>query len=326
MGVNTDNPTISAFLRHCFGLDVSETGQVRGSRVMIKSPFREESHPSFDIKEDRLWYDHGTGEGGGIWQLAYKYLGEENKSKAYHLLREVSGHTQTVEPTSFQRGPGPDTHDQVEHSRGIKILGTYPLNNVHLLDYIKRRGVRVEVAKEFCCVVVFLLNNKKTYSIGFRNNSGGYELRNECLKLSSSPKDVTHIQSNPQSRSNKLIVFEGFFDFLSHKTLERGGCCADDINNDYLILNGVGNTRLAKEIVARYPIVHAMLDLDDAGDEATEQIASFCTGEFEDLRSTYPLSKDLNQELVEGNNCNEGYEKAYQEVRARRIRKHQIKI
>ena len=287
-------PTISSFLRHYFGIDVYSEGRVHGNRIMIRSPFRDESHPSFDIRDDRLWHDHGSGEGGGVWQLAYKYLGEENKSKAYRLLQGIGGVGVVVDSTP--RTASSVDNKQSDRPGGIKILGCYPLNNVHLLDYIHRRGVDVDVARKYCNVVVYLLNQKKSYSIGFLNDSGGYELRSEYLKLSSSPKDVTLLRSDSTTQSDSLLVFEGFFDFLSHKTLEKEGYCPAR-DEDYLILNGVGNVQLAKEKIGAYRMVRTMLDNDMAGDEATKRISELCTGGFEDLRDAFSEFNDLNEYL-----------------------------
>lgn len=47
--------------------------------------------------------------------------------------------------------------------------------------------------------------------MGFKNDSEGYELRNEFFKGSSSPKDITSFKNE----GKKVAVFEGFFDFLS---------------------------------------------------------------------------------------------------------------
>ncbi len=50
--------------------------------------------------------------------------------------------------------------------------------------------------------------------MGFKNNFGGFELRNKYFKGSSSPKEITLISNNSPDRLN---VFEGFMDFLSGK-------------------------------------------------------------------------------------------------------------
>ena len=63
--------------------------------------------------------------------------------------------------------------------------------------------------------VRFALAGKTCYALGFKNDSGGYELRNKNFKGSGSPKDIRFIENG----SNTLAVFEGFFDFLSYRSL-----------------------------------------------------------------------------------------------------------
>ena len=43
----------------------------------------------------------------------------------------------------------------------------------------------------FAGKLTFRLYDKKHTAIGFQNSAGGYELRNEYFKGSSSPKDIT---------------------------------------------------------------------------------------------------------------------------------------
>lgn len=43
-------------------------------------------------------------------------------------------------------------------------------------------------------------------AVGFKNNAGGYELRNEYFKGSSAPKYVSYIDN----KANNISVFEGF--------------------------------------------------------------------------------------------------------------------
>ena len=73
--------------------------------------------------------------------------------------------------------------------------------------------------------------NNKTYSaIGFRNNEGGFELRNPWFKGSSSPKAITSFEKGAE----ELVVFEGFFDFLSHQTIHQN---KHFFIPDFLVLN-----------------------------------------------------------------------------------------
>jgi len=71
---------------------------------------------------------------------------------------------------------------------------------------------------------------KRYFTIGFKKNAGGYELRNENFKANSSPQDVSLIKN----QSDKLAVCEGFFNFLSYNAIHQG---QEQPGTNFLILN-----------------------------------------------------------------------------------------
>ena len=77
------------------------------------------------------------------------------------------------------------------------IAAKQPITNPALCRYLKERRVDKQVADKYCHEVRFKMNNndKEFVGIGFKNNAGGYELRNEFFKLGSAPKYVTYIDS-----------------------------------------------------------------------------------------------------------------------------------
>ena len=79
------------------------------------------------------------------------------------------------------------------------------------------KGNLEEFAKKYCREIVFLLHDKSYSAIGFKNNEGGFELSNQWFKGSSSPKAITSFENG----SKELSVFEGFFNFLSHQTIQQ---------------------------------------------------------------------------------------------------------
>ena len=120
------------------------------------------------------------------------------------------------------------------------------------------------IAKEYCKEVSFKLKDKNFFAIGFQNDSQGYELRCKYFKGSSSPKDVTLIKNN----ADKLLLFEGFIDFLSWfncKLFFTG-------KHDYLILNTLSFLNRSKSVIKGYPEVLLFLDNDEAGKRATAEL------------------------------------------------------
>jgi hypothetical protein len=108
------------------------------------------------------------------------------------------------------------------------------------------------------------LYGKNYYAIGFKNHAGGYELRNEKFKASSSPKDITLIKNNAE----KLIVFEGFFNFLSYQAIHQK---QEQPNTNFLILNSVSFFQKSLPLMQSHKFVHLYLDCDTTGQKCIQK-------------------------------------------------------
>jgi len=75
--------------------------------------------------------------------------------------------------------------------------------------------VALPLEEKYCSEIIFRTYDKTNIALGFKNDSGGYELRNEFFKGSNTPTDVTTFKN----KAEKVVVFEGFFDFLSFISL-----------------------------------------------------------------------------------------------------------
>ena len=74
-------------------------------------------------------------------------------------------------------------------------------------------------------------------AIGFANQSGGYELRDDnVFKGRIAPKDITSIFTD---RAELVCIFEGFMDFLSFLSMK------EEIINHCLVMNSVSNVAKA---------------------------------------------------------------------------------
>ena len=95
--------------------------------------------------------------------------------------------------------------------RLIEISDTLP---PHLQDYLtKERCIDLEKAMPFLKCISYEVRSRLYQAIGFANQSGGYELRdNGTFKGTIAPKDITPIFSD---RAEPVCIFEGFIDFLS---------------------------------------------------------------------------------------------------------------
>ncbi len=250
----------------------------QGINLWYNSPFRQEKEPSFKVNTSRNeWYDFGIGKGGNIIALAAELYSTNNVPE---LLNHIAGQTSFVRPVSF-------SIPQQKESSGMDIVKIQPLTNPALLDYLNERHIKKEIAQQHCREVYYKANQKNYFAVGFKNNSGGYEVRNKYFKGCTS-KDI----SIHAGDKNSCLIFEGFMDYLSYLTLKN----IPSVQQTVIILNSVSNLDKAIEIIKLYPNVYTFLDNDEAGRKATEQIKSACTLVY-DQSPKYIQYKDLNDLL-----------------------------
>ena len=172
----------------------------------------------------------------------------------------------------------------------VLITNVKEISNIQLINYLESRKLKLQLAKEYCKEVSFKLNDKNFYAIGFQNESKGYELRCKYFKGSCSPKDVTLIKNN----ADKLLLFEGFIDFLSWFSCKQFFTG----NHDYLILNTLSFLNKSKVLIKEYNEVLLFLDNDEAGKRATSELIAAGITKCIDMCGGYSEYKDLNDSLV----------------------------
>ena len=259
------------------------------------SPFREERHPSFQINESaNVWTDWGTGDRGGVLDLVCRLKGC-SRPDAMDFLASLS-------PASVIDGYVSCTGHEVAAKGSITIDGIYPLEDRVLLQYMKSRGIPKALSARFCNEVRFSCRGRNGYySVGFRNNRGGYVLRNGMegflSKISYAPSGITTFDSllvrNPEPSSPDVYVLEGFMDFLSLLVM-----CPDPAA-DICVLNSGANIGSARTYLSSHDRLHLMLDNDPAGDGYTARIREmFPALRMFDCRCRYGEYNDLNDLLL----------------------------
>ncbi|MFI3293055.1 MAG: toprim domain-containing protein [Rikenellaceae bacterium] len=252
----------------------------RGGVGMYCSPFRSENTPSFKVDYFRnLWYDFGIGEGGSIIDLVMRLDGLNFHQAATKLERGDFSSSNWSVPTA------PTTY-----TPKTEIISTDIIKNRHLIAYLEKRAINLDIAKRYCREVYYLQNNKQYFAIGFKSDDGGWELRNEYYKGGTSPKAPTTIDVN----SNICVVFEGFIDMLSHLTLQGG---TEPINN-ICVLNSVTNLSKATAFLkSNHSELHCHLDNDTAGKRTLAEIEKLGIKTI-DQSTHYSEHKDLNEYLM----------------------------
>ena len=243
------------------------------------SPFRSETKASFKVSVPlNRWYDHGEGIGGNCIDLVCKI---KNCS--------VGAALQFLE-SNCQLIPEPILRLTSTLSRKLIINEIKILGHPQLLKYLDKRKIPLEIAQKYCREVHYLWSGRSYYSIGLKNRSDGWELRNVLYKNCTSPKDITFISNGNLER---LAIVEGMFDLLSlavHLKSEINGY-------SILVLNSIAFVKRAASIIGKYDEVHLYLDRDDAGKRATENIKASHPNAI-DKSELYDGFQDLNDWIV----------------------------
>ena len=114
-----------------------------------------------------------------------------------------------------------------------------------------------------------------------------------------STKDISHMKPDGENENKISLVFEGFIDYLSFRTLMKYGRlpCFDARENDCIVLNSVTNICKALPLLREYDKTVCLLDNDAAGHNAFASLYKALNGNAEDMSSLYEGFKDLNDYL-----------------------------
>lgn len=259
-----------------------QPAKIRDNDYWYSSPLRNERTASFKVNR-RLnkWFDHGLGKGGNLVDFGILYY----NCSVGELLQKSDSDPALHQP--FLHSPN---HPSKQQENKIQILDVKPLFSTPLFHYLSQRKIPSKIASAHCKEVVYDLRGKHYYSIGFENNSGGYELRNAFVKLSSSPKDFTLIDKG----SKDILVFEGFFDMLSYLALyNKTGKGQQSI----VILNSLSFLEKARPVLETHRQVKLFLDRDQSGIDQTRYSLSI-SDKYQDHSTLYHNHKDFNDWLV----------------------------
>lgn len=231
---------------------------MHGSEVKFIAQYRGERTASLTVSRDgKLFCDFGfDNKGGDVIDLAKLINGYSTTSEALADIESTMGGMYCVSAfTSAPRRP----NDSRYH------YDVFPLTNSRLINYAASRGIPQDILCLECVEVHFFSNECQSTPllyIGFPCRSGGYELRNDAksdfCKITIGQKDISIIGDVSGST---CLVFEGFFDYLSAKTM---GWVAPP-SYTAIVLNSTSNAMKAIKILQTAREVHLWLDDDDTG-------------------------------------------------------------
>lgn len=257
----------------------------RGSQLWYLSPLRQEKTPSFKVNTDlNLWFDFGLGKGGTIVDLASEIEQGASVPDALRFLSSTMG--STANRREFTPSPA-----QLPSPPALTLLRRGPVRNRNLKSYLRSRGIGPRICRSEVEEICYLAGGRSRVALGFANDCGGYELRNKWFKGTLGSKAI----STRPGDANTLIVFEGFFDYLTFVTL-RGRPAATT-----MVLNSVALRERAVEYAQRTKVGRVELFRDN--DAAGESLLSFLRDQLPDVNIVdrainYAPSKDLNEWFV----------------------------
>lgn len=265
--------------------------KIRSQDYWYLSPFREENTTSFKVNRKlNLFYDFGIGQGGSIVDFGMLFYHCTIPEVLEKLQSFLSFHRHQVVSQLPPVRPAPQFSSE---EKKIQVMGDAPITSPALLHYLEVRCIPLQLAQQFCREVRYSLYGKDYYSIGFKNDAGGYELRNPYFKGSSSPKATTFIDNG----ASEVSVYEGFFSFLSFLVTFQ-------VKNlpvtNYLVLNSLSFFKKSRELMEGHQTIHLYLDRDKAGITQTHQALSL-DKKYRDCSYIYGNYKDFNQFLIHSN-------------------------
>lgn len=259
--------------------------KISNNSYWYHSPLHGEKTPSFKVNRKlNRWYDFAEGKGGNIVDFGIRY----HNCDVSDFLQRLD----TVPKVELKRQDILKLEERRENmENSIKVISEHSISSYSLLNYLKSRRISIETADEFLKEVRYQISDRIYYALGFKNDSGGYELRNASFKGSSSPKDITFLNND----AREVAVFEGFFNFLSYKNMYYK---QEEPLRNFLILNSTSFFEKSIPQMQAHNQVHLYLDNDKTGQKCTSQAMAIDKEKFRDQRQLYQKYDDLNDWLM----------------------------
>lgn len=253
----------------------------KGFEFYFAFPGQKTGSISVNTKKN-VFFDHHTGKGGDVIKACEVV---ENKTFK-EVLNELS---KGVDKSAVNIYNQKSIDIEDENKQKTTITAVFDeIKHPALIKYAQKRGITTQSIslKE----IHYERDGKNYFALGWKNNSGGYDLRNENFKGKLGINDIT-VLTNGNVKNH--IVFEGFSDYLAWRKNTK--------STDYkaIIMNSTSNIGKCIEELKKDKIenILLLLDKDISGDKATEIIKqNFISSNIVDKRDIYlPKAKDLNE-------------------------------
>ena len=285
----------------------------------LKSPLREDKHPSFGIfygTERGCWIYHDSG--GNRWRgtsidlwMAVRNVDyvtavremrevfginllEENTKDLKELKKKIAEETKReIEKQKRERKRLSKSEKEVKNKVKHRILRINEPKHPAMLELLKERGIR-EIPDWLKEIHYLHLDSKKHYfGLAVEDESGVWHVRSKYGKVNVRTfpfQEPTFSLLKRREGNRKVIVVEGLFDALTVNQMW-------DESYDIVILNSTSLVdRLLKSgVLEGYDEVILALDDDDFGREAEREICETYLGDIRLKKLILSTGKDVNE-------------------------------
>ncbi len=178
-------------------------------------------------------------------------------------------------------------------SGALILISASPLQHPALLQYLQKRKIDTDIVSKYLSQIEYKppQSAKNCFALGYPAGDG-FEARSAHFKgFVGIGKDVTFHKCTNQT---KLVIFEGFMDFLSYLTMKN----LTEPDGDALVLNSTALKTRALPYLEnpQYQEIQLFLGNDEPGNICAAYFLDTAkTANITDMRSHYPKHNDLNE-------------------------------
>lgn len=273
-----------------------EPVKTEGFDSWYHSPFSPSQPLSFRYNSlSNKWMDLELGLEGKVIDFVCRYLRSQEEN---HSVADALRFLRNLYAEKLKNVAAEDFSDR---DSIYEVQTVMPIYHTLLVEYLHKRGFSLSLAQRYLKQVQ--VRNRKSgkpfYTLGLRNEDGGYSIRNEYIKANIAPRTITFIRGTKQD-IRRIHIFKDVFDFMSVLAYQKRKAFADDV----IILNSYLSMQDAGAYIRNYgyECVHTWFSNDAVGREARNNVTKFLQQEkntqHKPMNKLYEPHKDVNAFLM----------------------------
>lgn len=270
-------------------------GELFFTRRYTKWFYFENQNQKFAVCKES-WHDFkNVTEAGGKAIKAVMLFEKLNWLEAVHFIKDFLGKNYSFSEIETLKIEADKSHDY-EFFEITKIIKP---NHEKLIGYFEKRGISKQTLIDYARQIHFVRQvkgeMKHSFGIGFKNQSGGYEIKNEYMPTKLGAGDFSQVGN---LQSTKIFVAEGMTDIFSMiEILKKKGRNPNEFR--FVSLNSMNNTDSFLKYFKSQSLEFLLcLDGDMAGEKATQKMLAELGDKAQDIRTRFGIKeggiKDLN--------------------------------